>query len=83
MSDLQSELSPKQFELTKLSQEKLYLEKELEFHRTQLLQRENEDRLYRKESSEQISKLENEIISLKHSLDQKITKIAALEVSWN
>lgn len=79
-TELQSEIIPKQFEVSKLTQEKEYLQKELDFHRQQLLSKENEERRSRQENFDKITKLEAEIHSVKHSFEEAKNKIAVLTV---
>jgi hypothetical protein len=80
-TDLQGQIIPKQFELSKILQEKNYLENEVTFIRSELTNKENQERIYRKETNEKLSSLENEILALKRSNDEKNGKIDLLTVS--
>jgi predicted nucleic acid-binding Zn-ribbon protein len=79
-TDLQGQIIPKQFELSKILQEKSYLENEVTFIRSELTNKENQERVYRKETNDKLSSLENEILSLKRVNDEKNGKIDLLTV---
>jgi predicted nucleic acid-binding Zn-ribbon protein len=79
-TDLQSQVIPKEFELNKLKQENEYLAKELSFYQTEVSTKENAERALRKENSDKIRGLENDIESLKHKLEESKSKLEIYQV---
>ncbi len=80
-SDLQNQILPNQFEITKLQNDNDYFKKEYEFVRNDLAEKVKEEMKLKRESSQQILTLETELNVLKHNYEDIQSRCNVLVVS--